>query len=98
MIQPERGWQGDLLRIDDRYGVNPINGRISKHSGKLLPDDEPLIVFRAQDGQSLPMLEVYARMCREVGSPPAFMALLYRRMAQFAEWQDRNRAAVKVPD
>lgn len=94
----ERGPQSGLHKIDDKYGMQSQTGRIMKLSGKPLPDDEPLMVFRAQDGMSLPMLEEYARMCRQAGSPPAFMATVYRRMTQFAEWQAANPDSVKVPD
>jgi hypothetical protein len=95
----ERGAQNGLLKIDGKYGMLPGgSGRIKKLSGQDVPDDEPLIVFRAQDGMSLPMLEAYARLCREAGCLPAFMAPLYRRMADFAEWQAANPGSVKVPD
>ena len=101
MDNSERGLRNDLIRIDDKYGVRQDDsGRICKYTNPdvSIPDDEPLIVFRAQDKMSLPMLEQYAASCREAGSPPRFMASLYRRMADFADWQATNRLSVKVPD
>ncbi len=89
---------GGLSQIDDKYGMDTAGSVRKLADGKLVRDDEPLIVFRAQDSLSVPLLEEYARMCRRAGAQPSLLAVLYDRIAQFARWQAENPGLVKVPD
>jgi hypothetical protein len=88
-----------LFPIDAKYGMDPSNGEIRKlDDDELLLCDEPLILFRASDGMALGMLTSYVENCSANGADLAFLATVYRRMADFAEWQAANLTSVKLPD
>jgi hypothetical protein len=63
-----------------------------------IPDDEPIILFRAQD-KFLPQLLHYYKMLSEAhDSAPTFVLDITKKRSDVIEWQTENKDKVKVPD
>lgn len=79
------------MPIDNKYG------HVSTEFGTI-GEDEPVIVFRAQD-QLLPaLLGFYKLMCESAGSPPHHLDLIDESRGQILEWQQENRDWVRMPN
>ena len=77
------------MAIDLKYGyVTTENGEIG--------DDEPVIVFRAQDTLTPFVIENYRQMAQEAGSPQRHLDGIEAVFQQFIAWQARN--PTKVPE
>jgi hypothetical protein len=63
--------------------------------GDHIPDDEPVIVFRAQDKTTIHLLDYYTTLCTLAGSPQRHLDLIARTRQDFTDWQHRNET--KVP-
>jgi hypothetical protein len=71
-------------------------GKVTTEHGDI-PDDEPVIVFRAQDANSIATLNFYRELCSRAGSPPRHLELACKTVAAFADWQDEHPRQVRVP-
>jgi len=75
------------MAIDRKYGrVTLENGSIS--------DDEPVVVFRAQDALLPDLLTVYAEMCRNAGSPQRHLDGIAIARDDVVEWQETHQTQV----
>jgi hypothetical protein len=70
-------------------------GRVTTEHGNI-GDDEPLIVFRAQDMLVPAMLAHYVELCRAAGSSQRHLDLVEGTRQQFLDWQAGNPP--RVPD
>lgn len=77
------------MAIDGKYG------RVTTEHGTI-GEDEPVIVFRAQDALSPAVLAVYAALCGLAGSPQRHLDLVESTRKQFLGWQAAH--APRVPD
>jgi hypothetical protein len=74
--------------------IDPKYGRVTLEHGTV-GEDEPVIVFRAQD-KLLPMvMKIYAALCEEAGSPERHIAKISHARDQVIMWQMMN--ATQVP-
>jgi len=74
-------------------GLDRKYGRVTVEHGTI-GDDEPVVVFRAQD-QLLPeLLGVYAQMCVEHGSPAEHITGVDATARQVIEWQRENHTQI----
>jgi len=74
-------------------GLDRKYGRVTVEHGTI-GEDEPVVVFRAQD-QLLPeVLGVYAQMCDAHGSPPEHIQGLELTCRQVIEWQRENHTQI----
>jgi hypothetical protein len=82
--------------IDRKYAVS---GQmiIKVSDGSVIPEDEPLILFRARDKLAVTMMEHYLSLCRDAGCDPGQLELMHRRIADFLAWQKENEAVMKRP-
>jgi len=71
---------------------------VNSTTGKVLPEDEPLILFRGQDKLVHPLLLVYADMCLAEGSPKKQVDLVDDTLAKFDRFAEENHDRMKVPD
>lgn len=62
-----------------------------------IPDDEPVIVFRARDMNACPLISTYHRLCRDHGSPLRHLVLIEETYKRFADWQEAHPELVRVP-
>jgi hypothetical protein len=79
------------MGLDNKYGeVTTERGDIG--------EDEPVVVFRAQDGLLPELLEAYRAMCREAGSPRRHLDLINDTLMQVRAWQaDRTNRVLRPP-
>jgi hypothetical protein len=76
------------MAIDNKYGqVTLERGTIG--------EDEPVVVFRAQDKLLMEVLAKYYVFCEEAGSPRNHLDLILDTMNKVAEW--RGSHPTKVP-
>ncbi|MEO5627613.1 MAG: hypothetical protein ABIQ89_01875 [Candidatus Saccharimonadales bacterium] len=83
-----------MRKIDEKYQTT---GDITKLDGTPIPEDEPLILFRAHDKLLLPLLEDYMKLCIDSGSPEKHLGLLKQRIDAIKAWQETNTEKLKVP-
>lgn len=76
---------------DGKYGL------ITTEHG-YIPEDEPVIVFRARDQHLPELLTAYWEMCQRGGSPQRHLALIDAATETVLDWQDANPDLVRVPD
>lgn len=76
-------------------GFDGKYGRVTTEFGDI-PDDEPVMVFRAKD-QTLPyLLDHYLRLCRDARSSEHHLNLVRQARARIELWQRVNGARVPV--
>jgi hypothetical protein len=78
-------------------GYDGKYGRVTTEHGDI-PDDEPVIVFRARDKLTCPLLSAYHALCEKGGSPERHLQLVEQTYTRFADWQEANPGKVKTPD
>ena len=79
------------MGFDRKYGV------VETEHGDI-PDDEPVIVFRARDRLLPALLTHYQRMCRVAGSPERHLQLISESLLNVHSWQRANPTRVRTPD
>lgn len=78
-------------------GFDQKYGHVTTEHGDI-PDDEPVIVFRARDITTPDLLAYYLMRCVKRGSPKRHLDLIVSTIELFRLWQAANRDKVKVPD
>lgn len=78
-------------------GFDGKYGRVTTEFGDI-PEDEPVIVFRARDITTPDLLAYYLMRCVKKGSPARHLMLIVNTIELFREWQEKNKDKVKVPD
>lgn len=68
----------------------------NRQSGELIPEDEPVFIFRARDVHALTALKAYMRAIKH-GDPHHLAAVTMRGVA-FAEFKDKHPKRMKKPD
>ena len=84
-----------MRQIDGKYKTD---GNITKMDGTPIPDDEPLILFRAKDKLLPQVIENYKRLCQAAGCQPQQVESLGPLVQQVKDWQTANAGKVKLPD
>lgn len=84
---------GQRCAIEPKYEIDDAGTIYNRQSGNPIPRDEPLMLFRGQDVQLLPLLARYILMCTDTEHRRA-VAL---RLAAIAQWQTDNPLRVKEP-
>ena len=84
-----------MRQIDGKYKTD---GNITKMDGTPIPDDEPLILFRAKDKLLPQVLENYKKLCQDAGCQPQQVESLGPLVQQIKDWQAANPDKVKLPD
>ena len=84
-----------LIPIEPKYAVDTYSRKIvNRQSNRPLHDQEPVVVFRAQDARLPAVLATYLLDCTDRHHRLA-IAL---RLVQVLEWQVLNPDKVKEPD
>ena len=84
-----------MRQIDGKYQTT---GDLTKLDGTPVPDDEPLILFRAKDKLLVQLLEFYMKLCGDGGSPESQLSLLKQRIDLIKSWQADHPDKLKIPD
>lgn len=77
-------------------GTDGKYGRVTTEFGNI-PDDEPVIVFRARDRHTRAVLAHYLKLCDQGYSPLRHLRLVAEALARFIAWQEKNPALVRTP-
>ena len=72
-------------------------GRVTTEHGEI-PDDEPVIVFRARDALTPKLIGIYWNLCQAAGSPQRHLDIINENHERFDAWQDANPDKVRTPD
>ena len=72
-------------------------GRVTTEHGDI-PDNEPVIVFRARDRLTPKLIGIYWNLCKEAGSPQRHLDLVNGTIDVFEHWQDMHQDKVRTPD
>jgi len=84
-----------MRQIDGKYKTD---GDITKLDGTPVPDDEPLVLFRAKDKLLPQLLEDYNKLCQDAGCQVQQVESLGPLIQQVKDWQAANQDKVKLPD
>jgi hypothetical protein len=57
-------------------------------------DDEPVMVFRAQDALLPDLIDAYESLCRDAGSPQRHLDKIAEARNSITEWQARNKTRI----
>ena len=79
---------------EPKYTTSTDGKLINRITGKAIPDDEPVMIFRAKDAKSMFALQAYLDVCNNIGH----RATIKRRMAEFKDFADANPGLMKEPD
>lgn len=77
-------------------GIDRKYGKVTTEFGSI-GEDEPVVVFRAQDALLPKLLPYYALQCMKAGSPLRHIAICYNTMKTIVTWQIKNSDKVKIP-
>lgn len=79
------------MPIDNKYG------RVTVERGTI-GDDEPVVVFRAQDALLPRVLDIYGILCEIAGSPKHHLELIRKTALDVKGWQAQNRTKTPSSD
>jgi hypothetical protein len=80
------------MPIDLKYG------RVTLENQRNIGDDEPVIVFRAQDKLLPAVLNYYLFLCQKAGSPPHHLDGVGRVLDAVQDWQDTHPPKTPTSD
>lgn len=79
---------------EPKYDVN-ADGRIfNRATGQVIPDDEPVFIFRARDRHAIKALKYYANVCTD----DDHVAVVERRVDDFRAFRKMHPDRMKEPD
>lgn len=82
-------------RQEPKYTTSSQNGRIvNRSTGVAIPDDEPVIIFRAQDRNAADAISAYLCVCKD----PDHRAVVKSRLLDFNAFAAAHPERMKEPD
>ena len=83
------------MNIFQERKYDAVDGRlVNRETGKPIPNDEPVMIFRAKDRKALNALEAYQFACTD----ETHRQVIQGRIDDFREFQTANPDLVKEPD
>lgn len=79
------------MAIEYKYGKVTL-----EHSN--IGENEPVVVFRAQDLMLPEVLDAYHDACKRNGSPAAHLSRIKETRRKICEWQSDPTHTVRAPD
>lgn len=73
-------------------------GQVTLEHQRNIGDDEPVIVFRAQDALLPEVLVFYAQRCREEGSPDRHVEKIGVALEVITAWQENHYTKIPTSD
>ena len=83
-----------LEKQEPKYDVTGDGHLFNRRTGDIIPDDEPIMVFRAKDAKSIDAIAEYLKACTD----PVHRIAITRRLDDFVQYQANNPALVHEPD
>lgn len=90
----------NIIPIDSKYGMATVDGRtriVKILTGEPLPEDEPLILFRARDRNALSALYAYLEVCSRDKCPSEHLKGMRGRIREFRDFKTEHRDRMKQP-
>jgi hypothetical protein len=78
-------------------GIDGKYGRVTVERGTI-GEDEPVVVFRAQDALLPKVLDIYAFLCEIAGSPSRHLQLIRETSLTVKGWQAQNKTKTPSSD
>jgi hypothetical protein len=78
-------------------GIDSKYGRVTTELGTI-GEDEPVVVFRAQDATMVEVLQRYHLICLKAGSPRRHLLAILDAIENVKNWQSRNRTQTPTSD
>lgn len=85
-----------MRRIDPKFHIEDDN-IVKTSNGDPIPDDEPIMLFRARDRNALNMLHYYATLCMEDGCNDFQMEGIKNRIDAFEKFKQCHSDRMKQP-
>jgi len=83
------------MNIDQEPKYDAIDGKIvNRATGETIPDDEPIMIFRAKDLKSIGAINNYKTSLMNTDH----RSIVHKRLLQFIDWQYKNHGKVMEPD
>lgn len=84
-----------LKSQEPKYDAEQGSGRIFNRQTKMvIPDDEPVMIFRARDTHAAAAIAFYANICHN----PEHREIVNRRLAEFQRFAEAHPNRMKEPD
>jgi len=82
--------------IDDKFHIEG-DQIIKTSSGEIIPEDEPLLLFRARDYLALPLIEHYKKLCVIDGCNDYQLEGINKCIQRFEQFAKENPNKMKQP-
>jgi len=82
------------IEQEPKYAVSAHGKIINRHSGEEIPEDEPIMIFRARDKNAAPMIAYYMKLCRD----EQHKAIVKQRLHHFVDFIHAHPERMKEPD
>lgn len=79
------------MAIENKYG------RVTTERGNI-GEDEPIVIFRAQDKLLPKVLLAYRKICADDGSPQEHLDRIRSTWRNIVDWQTAHPTKTKIPD
>lgn len=79
---------------EPKYAVNFKGKVVNRRDGKAIPDNEPIMIFRAKDKHAAAAIEHYLTLCSE----PAHATAVAKRLADFKSFAMQFPEQMHEPD
>ena len=86
--------------IDGKYQIIAPHAddiRIINELSQAIPEDEPMILFRARDRHALTILHYYLEVCKQDDCNSRHIVGIQKRIAAFGEFAREHRERMKQP-
>lgn len=85
-----------MRKIDSKFHIDG-NEIIKTSNNTIIPEEEPLFLFRARDKLALRVLRFYQALCIEDRCTDYQLKMLENRIAEFSLFADKHPGAMKQP-
>jgi len=83
------------MRKKQERKYNIVNDLIvNRATGRKIPENEPIIIFRAKDIKSIVALEAYRDSCEDA----LHREVIQKVIDEFVKFQENNQSVVREPD
>jgi hypothetical protein len=82
------------IEQEPKYDVNAEGKLFNRASGEVIPDDEPVMIFRARDKNAALMISYYRRLCSDAHHSD----VVGKRLHDFVDFAHAHPERMKEPD
>jgi hypothetical protein len=83
--------------IDGKFATTTNGAIVKKSNGEVLPDDEPLFLFRARDNHAIQVLQYYFDLCEQDKGSDWQIEKMAEPMADFMQFAKDHPERMKTP-